>query len=55
MELAISNVIKLVIGILVVVVVIIGVSIFFGAKVISFFKNLFSEEVAELILGVLFP
>lgn len=47
-----NTLIKLIIGVLVVVVVIIGISAFFGAKVIDFFRNLFSTPT-ELILGVL--
>jgi hypothetical protein len=50
-ELMTGNLIKIIIGVIVVVVVIVGISIFFGAKVISFFKNLF--EPAEILLGVL--
>ncbi len=51
-ELATNNLIKIILGVLVVIVVIVAIGAFFGGKVISFFQNLF-ETSAELVLGVL--
>ncbi len=49
MELTIEQLIKIILGILVVVAVVVGVGIFFKDKVMDFFKNL----PGGLILGLL--
>jgi len=49
-ELTISQLIKIIIGMLVVVVVIVGVYLFFKDHVIGFFKTLFGREEAFLSL-----
>ncbi len=50
MELTINQLIKIIIGIFVVVVVVIGLYLFFKDSVISFFKNL---PAGELILSLI--
>jgi hypothetical protein len=50
-ELTIGQLIKIIIGILVVVVVIVGVYLFFKDHIIGFFKTLFWG--AEVFLGLL--
>jgi hypothetical protein len=51
MELTINNLIKIIIGILVFVAVILGVSLFFKDNIFSFFKNLgnFTREFLYLL------
>lgn len=46
-ELTISQLIKIIIGALVVVVVVVGLSIFFKDYIIDFFKNILGEESEE--------
>ena len=56
MELTIENLIKIIIGVLVFVVVVLGVYFFFKGTLIDFFKNLVPEkpkETSELFLGLL--
>ena len=56
MALTEENLIKIIIGVLVFVVVVIGLYVFFKDYVIDFFKNIGPSEpkgVAEIILGVL--
>ena len=51
-ELAIGQLIKIILGILVVVVVVIGLGFFFKDTVIDFFKN-FAGGPIELVLSLL--
>jgi uncharacterized membrane protein (DUF485 family) len=53
MELTINQLIKIIIGILVIVIVVGGLYVFFKNYVFDFFKNTFSEEVPTLVLGLL--
>lgn len=54
MELAIGQLIKIILGVLVVGVVIWGLYIFFTNYVIDFFKNIpTGDETGEVILGLL--
>ena len=54
MELTISNLIKIIIGIFVVVLVVGGLYLFFKNYVIDFFKNLpGAEETPKLLLSLL--
>lgn len=54
MELAIGQLIKIILGVLVVAVVIGGLYFFFANQVIDFFKNIpTGNETGEVILGLL--
>ncbi|MFH1311188.1 MAG: hypothetical protein ABIH65_02175 [Nanoarchaeota archaeon] len=50
MELTIENLIKIIIGVLVFIVVVLGIYFFFKDYVIDFFKNLGGDETAKIIL-----
>ena len=52
MELTIEQLIKIIVGILVVTVVVIGLFLFFKNYVIDFFQNIIPGGKAELILGL---
>ena len=53
-ELTISQLIKIIIGAIVVVVVIIGLYMFFKDKILSFFKNLpGGENITGIILSLI--
>ena len=54
-ELTMGTLIKIILGVLVVVIVIIAIGVFFGGKVVSFFKNLFETEpeTAKAVLSLL--
>ncbi|MFC1710549.1 hypothetical protein ACFLZJ_00085 [Nanoarchaeota archaeon] len=47
MELTINNLVKIIIGIFVVVVVVLGIYFIFKEKIIDFFQNIPSGEPAE--------
>ena len=51
--LSIEQLIKIILGILVVVAVILGVYLFFKNNVIDFFKNLGGKETAEIMFSIL--
>ncbi|MEK6757709.1 MAG: hypothetical protein AABX88_01140 [Nanoarchaeota archaeon] len=53
MDLTSSQIIKIIIGILVFVVVVVGVYFFFKNYVIDFFKNWSGGETSELVLYLL--
>ena len=56
MELTIENLIKIIIGVLVFVVVVLGIYFFFKGNVIDFFKNLVPDkttEASKILLGIL--
>lgn len=53
MELTIENLIKIIIGVLVFVVVVLGIYFFFRDYVIDFFKNIGENKPAEAILTFL--
>jgi hypothetical protein len=53
MELTIQNLIKIIIGVLVFVVVIVGIYFFFKDYVIDFFKNIGGNQTAEIIIGLI--
>jgi hypothetical protein len=57
MELTTQNLIKIVIGVLVFVIVVLGIYFFFKDYVIDFFKNMggnkTADQTAEIILGIL--
>ena len=52
-ELTISQLIKIIIGIVVVVVVVIGIYFFFKEYVIGFFSNVGGGEPSEFFLGLI--
>ena len=52
MELTTGQLIKIILGLLVVVVVVVGVGFFFKDYIIDFFKNMFGGE-SDLILSLL--
>jgi len=52
-ELTISQLIKIIIGVFVVIAVIIGVVIFFKDKIIDFFRNLPGGEPAEFFMSLI--
>ena len=52
MELTIENLIKIVIGVLVFVIVVVGIYFFFKDYVIDFFKNLGGTKAAEVVLAL---
>ena len=49
MELTISQLIKIILGVFVFVIVVIGIYFFFRDTVIDFFKNLSGDTMGELI------
>jgi len=53
MELTITNLIKIIIGVLVFVVVVVGIYFFFKDYVIDFFKNIGGNQTAEIILSLI--
>ena len=53
MELTITNLIKIIIGVLVFVVVVVGIYFFFKDYVIDFFKNMGGNQTAEIILSLI--
>jgi hypothetical protein len=53
MELTIGNLIKIIIGVLVFVVVVVGIYFFFKDYVIDFFKNIGGNQTAEIIIGLI--
>jgi hypothetical protein len=53
MELTITNLIKIIIGVLVFVVVVVGIYFFFKDYVIDFFKNIGGNQTAEIIIGLI--
>lgn len=53
MELTIGQLIKIIVGVLVVVVVIGGVYLFFKGYVFDFFENIIPENVTKLVLCLL--
>ncbi len=53
MELTISNLIKLILGIFVAVAVILGIYLFFKNNVIELFKGIATNESSKFILSVL--
>lgn len=52
MELSINNLIKIILGVLVVVAVTIGIYLFFKNYVMGFFDNV-GDETVKLILGLI--
>ena len=53
-ELTIDQLIKIIIGVIVFVLVVVGISFFFKDYVISFFKNMVpSNETAKLIISLI--
>jgi len=53
MELTIENLIKIIIGVLVFVVVVLGIYFFFRDYVIDFFKNIGGNQTAEIIISLI--
>jgi len=53
MELTITNLIKIIIGVLVFVIVVFGISFFFKDYVIDFFKNMGRNQTAEIIVSLI--
>ncbi|MCW8965409.1 MAG: hypothetical protein OQK82_01785 [Candidatus Pacearchaeota archaeon] len=51
MELTISNLIKILLGVFVFVVVVVGIYFFFKEKVIGFFQQYSLNETSKLFLG----
>ena len=52
MDLTISNLIKIILGVFVFVVVVLGIYIFFKEKVIGFFQDFSFNETSKFILGL---
>jgi len=52
-ELTIGQLIKILLGVFVIVVVIVGLYFLFRGKILSFFKNIPGEEGAEIILSLI--
>ncbi len=52
-EITMSQLIKIIIGIFVVVAVLVGLGLIFKDKILSFFKNLPGSESAEVFLRLL--
>ncbi len=50
MELTIENLIKIIIGVFVFVIVVLGIYFFFRDYVIDFFKNMGGNETSEAVL-----
>lgn len=53
MELTIGNLIKIIIGVLVFVVVVVGIYFFFKDYVIDFFKNIGGNQTTEIIISLI--
>ena len=53
MELTIGNLIKIIIGVLVFVIVVLGIYFFFKDYVIDFFKNIGGNQTAEIIISLI--
>lgn len=53
MELTIQNLIKIIIGVLVFVIVVVGIYFFFKDYVIDFFKNMGGNQTAEIIISLI--
>lgn len=53
MELTINKLIKIILGVLVLVVVVVGISMFFKNYVVKFFKDIPTGEVIKLILSLI--
>lgn len=53
MELTIQNLIKIIIGVLVFVIVVLGIYFFFKDYVIDFFKNIGGNQTAEIIISLI--
>lgn len=53
MELTIQNLIKIIIGVLVFVIVVLGIYFFFKDSVIDFFKNIGGNQTVEIIMGLI--
>ena len=53
MELAIGQLIKIIIGIFVVVAVVAGLYMFFRSNVLGFFKNLPGANASEIVLSLI--
>lgn len=51
-EITIDQLIKIIVGVAVVVVVVLGIYLFFKNNIISFFKNIFSSEEINLVLSL---
>jgi len=53
MELTIQNLIKIILGVLVFVIVVLGIYFFFRDYVIDFFKNIGGNQTAEIIISLI--
>jgi len=53
MELTIGQLVKIIIGVLVFVVVVVGIGLFFKNYVIDFFKNVGGSETSKIVLGLI--
>ena len=53
MELTIQNLIKIIIGVLVFVIVVLGIYFFFKEHVIDFFKNIGGNQTVEIIISLI--
>lgn len=53
MELTINNLIKIIIGVFVFVIVVMGIYLFFRNYVLDFFKNFSFNETSKLFLGLI--
>jgi hypothetical protein len=53
MQLTIENLIKIIIGVLVFVVVVVGIYFLFKDYIIDFFKNIGGNQTAEIIIGLI--
>ena len=53
MELTIQNLIKIIIGVLVFVIVVLGISLFFKDSIIDFIKNIGGNQTAEIIISLI--
>lgn len=53
MELAIGNLIKIILGVIVFVIVVVAVAVFFKDKVIGFFHNFSFNETSKLFLSLI--
>ena len=49
-ELTVSQLIKIILGVLVFVAVLIGLYFLFKNKILEFFKNIYSEDFSKIIL-----
>ncbi len=53
MELTINQLIKIIIGVFVVVVVVVGLYLFFKGSILDFFENIIPGDVTKLVLYLL--